>query len=375
MSIQADIAKLPKRLIIIDLSLYYKMPMLNDSTMPSPRDVVKLAFHYQETEFVPYFFDFSGLPLEQEVALTKYYGSQDWKRQVIRYLDLFQFIDGYFSLNGISKQEDGSEKDSFGSSWIMGSTSHLVNWPLKETKIGDYRLPDIKKYFSQHIYPVLPAALERSQNSFRVSCLVFGLFERAWTLRGFENFLTDLALEERFAEELLDYITEWIIDGVDLLATAPIDAIMFTDDHAGQRGMLMGTGRWQKLFKPHWRRIYERVHHYGLYTIMHMCGNNSEVIPDLIEVGLDCMESCQPECMHLNELKSKYGKDIRFWGGLGAQTVMPFGTPEDVRTQTRKLKEQMGKNGGYILGLSKPPDVNVPVDNIAAFLKEANQTR
>ena len=133
----------------------------------------------------------------------------------------------------------------------------------------------------------------------------------------------------------------------------------------------MGEERWRKLFKPRWKRIYERVHHYGFYTIMHMCGDTSSVVPDLLEVGLDCMESCQPECMDIYKLKREYGKDIRFWGGLGAQSVMPFGTPDEMRAETRRLKTEMGKGGGYILAGAKSPGEEVPIANIAAFLEEA----
>ena len=103
--------------------------------------------------------------------------------------------------------------------------------------------------------------------------------------------------------------------------------------------MIMGENRWRKLFKSRWRRIYDRVHHYGLYTILHMCGDTSEVVPDLIEVGLDCMESCQPECMDIYRLKRLYGKDIRFWGGLGAQHVLPFGTAGEVRREIADILE------------------------------------
>ena len=115
------------------------------------------------------------------------------------------------------------------------------------------------------------------------------------------------------------------------MTDAPVDGIFFGDDHSYQKGMIMGEERWRKLFKPRWKRIIERIHHYGLYTIMHICGNTSIVVPDLIEIGLDCLESCQPESMDIYKLKKEYGKNIRFWGGLGAQQLMPFGKPREIR--------------------------------------------
>jgi len=70
-------------------------------------------------------------------------------------------------------------------------------------------------------------------------------------------------------------------------------------------------------------------------------------------------------------LKERYGRDIRFWGGLGAQSTLPFGTLQDIRKETQRLKRQMGGGGGYILSSAKPPDENVPLDNIVSFIEEA----
>ena len=275
----------------------------------------------------------------------------------------------------MQKLEGNCQRDILGCTWDMGSTHHLVGWPLQEPCLGEYRLPDLRPYYEQDLYPAWEEEIAASQDSFRIGIHVFGLFERAWSLRGFENWLMDLALEEEFAEELLDHITEWILQSIDLMAAAPIDAVLLTDDHAAQRGMIMGAERWRKLFKPRWREIFDRVHHYGLYTILHMCGDNHEVIPDLIEVGLDCMESCQPECMDIYALKKAYGRDIRFWGGLGVQQLLPFGTPEEIRLEAMKLKQEMAVGGGYILSPAKPPDAKTPIENIAAFIEEATAPR
>jgi len=333
-----------------------------------PRDVVKLAFQYQQTEIVPYL-----LPIteKQTDLLSNYYGSRAWQGQVIQYIGWLTGVDNFLSLAGFENNPDGSEKDAFGCSWIMGTTQHLVGWPLQEDSIGNYRLPDLKAYYEAHLFRRWPTELQDSREQFRAIGHSFGLFERAWSLRGFENFLIDLATNEVFVEQLLEMITEWIMASIDLMAIAPIDAVFLTDDHAFQRGMLMGAQRWRRLFKPRWKRIYERIHHYGLYTVMHMCGDTSEVVPDLIEVGLDVMESCQPECMDIYKLKREYGRDIRFWGGLGAQSILPFGTPQQVAEETRRLKREMGAGGGYLLSPSKAPGPEVPIENIAAFVEAA----
>ena len=338
----------------------------------TPRDVVKLAFQYRETEHVPYCFRVSK---EQADALSQYYGNDSWQDDVVSYIGGLSGVDNFLSEEPLVRQDDGTERDCLGCVWKMGSTHHLVDWPLREPAMGDYRLPDLAPYFAQHLRPSWPAQVAATGEQFRIISHSFGLFERAWSLRGFENFLMDLVENGAFAEELLEYITEWFLQSVDLMATGPVDAVFLTDDHAAQRGLLMGCDRWRRLFKPRWKRIFDRVHHYGLYTIMHMCGNTSEVVPDLIEIGLDCMESCQPECMDIYELKRRYGEDIRFWGGLGAQRMLPFCTAEEVRGETARLKREMGRGGGYILAGAKGLGAEVPVENIAAYLEEAKLPR
>ena len=337
-----------------------------------PRDLVKLTFQYQETERVPYCF---SLTPEQTPLLTQHYGADSWQRSIVNYIGRLSGVDNFLRHAGLTPAGGTRERDCLGCVWQMGSTHHLVAWPLREPAMGSYRLPDLEPYFHEHLYPKWPQEIQNTEHQFRMVGHGFGLFERAWSLRGFENFLVDLAVNEHFAEQLLEHITEWFLQSVDLMARAPVDAIRVTDDHAGQRGMLMGAARWRRFFKPRWRRIYERIHHYGLYIVMHMCGDTSEVVPDLIQIGLDCMESCQPECMDIYALKREYGRHIRFWGGLGAQSTLPFGTPEEVRRETQKLKSEMGKGGGYILAPAKPFCERVSPANIAAYLEEANATR
>ena len=337
-----------------------------------PRDVVKLAFHYQETEQVPYVI---WLKKEQTEALTEHYGSDSWRDSMADYVSVLAGIDNFMSCAGFAEQDDGSQRDLFGCAWQMGSSHHMVDWPLHAPELGDYLLPDLEDYFAGHIRPRWERQLPDTETTFRMVMQSFGLFERAWSLRGFENFMTDLALEQTFVEEILDVICDWIIRSVDLIAGAPIDCIRFTDDHSGQRGMLMGADRWRRFFKPRWKRIFERVHRYGIYAVLHVCGDTSEVVGDLVDLGLDCLESLQPECMDVYKLKRTYGGDLRFWGGLGAQSILPFGTPDEIRAESRRLKREMGRNGGYIFAATKTPGLETPIENIAAYVEEAGRPR
>jgi uroporphyrinogen decarboxylase len=77
--------------------------------------------------------------------------------------------------------------------------------------------------------------------------------------------------------------------------------------------------------------------------------------------------------MDIYQLKRDYGRDIRLWGGLGSQSTLPFGKPDDVRTAVRRLKQELGCGGGYILSPAKPITEQVPLENVVACLEEAHR--
>jgi uroporphyrinogen decarboxylase len=105
--------------------------------------------------------------------------------------------------------------------------------------------------------------------------------------------------------------------------------------------------------------------------ISHSCGSLAEILPDLVEIGLDVYESVQPEAKDNNpyELKRKYGDKLTFWGGLGSQSTIPFGTPEEIKAEVARLCREMGKGGGYILGAAKDIQPETPVENAAAVIE------
>ncbi|MHB1461749.1 MAG: uroporphyrinogen decarboxylase family protein [Armatimonadota bacterium] len=337
-----------------------------------PRDVVKQAFQFTESSELPFLFNTSP---EQAAGLTAHYGGECWRAKARPYITTLALVDGYLSRAGMGILPGGLQRDQFGSVWNMGSTSHLVEAPLKTPSVKGFSLPDVRGYIRTYLHPVWEQEINSSTESFRMASHVFGLFERAWTLRGFEQFLVDMVEEPSFCDDLLELIADWMIESLDEILAFPVDAIMLTDDYADQRGMIFGLNRFRELFLPRWKRIFDRVHKAGVYTVLHVCGNAAPALPDLIDCGLDCLESLQPEAMDVYQLKREYGRDVRFIGGLGAQSTLPFGTPEDVTAEVRRLKSELGRGGGYILAGAKGILEDVPVNNVIAYLEEASKPR
>jgi uroporphyrinogen decarboxylase len=149
----------------------------------------------------------------------------------------------------------------------------------------------------------------------------------------------------------------------------PVDAVMFGDDWGDQRGVIVGPERWRRFFKARWAKLYDAVHRAGKLVITHCCGNITDIVPDAVEIGLDVLESCQPEAMNVYELKRRYGRRLTFWGGLGSQSIIPFGTPAAIRREVRRLCRDLGRGGGYILAPAKSLQPETPTANAVAVVE------
>ena len=101
------------------------------------------------------------------------------------------------------------------------------------------------------------------------------------------------------------------------------------------------------------------------------CGSLADIIPDAIEIGLDVLESVQPEAAGMNPygLKKKWGDKLAFWGGLGSQSTIPHGTPEEIRREVSRLRAEMATGGGYVLAPAKPLQPETPTENAAAVVE------
>jgi uroporphyrinogen decarboxylase len=126
---------------------------------------------------------------------------------------------------------------------------------------------------------------------------------------------------------------------------------------------------YRRWFKEPLRRVVDAAKKANpdVLVFMHSDGDIAELIPDLIEVGIDILNPLQPECMDVNHIKSEYGGDLAFWGGVGTQTTMPFGTPEDVRECVRDRIEVIGAGGGFLIAPTHLVEPEVPWENIIAF--------
>jgi uroporphyrinogen decarboxylase len=196
------------------------------------------------------------------------------------------------------------------------------------------------------------------------------VFEMAWLMRGMQTLMTDFVLNPDIAHAICEKITEIRIQQARQFAKAGVDIIRLGDDIVTQQGRMFSSEMYREFLLPRVRRIVTAAKQVNPEVIifMHSCGRVEEVIDDLIEAGIDVLNPLQPECNDLVWIKENYGDRLSFWGGIGVQSVMPHGTPEEVRQAVRQTAVQLGKGGGLLLAPAHILDPSVPWDNIEAFI-------
>ncbi len=329
------------------------------------RETVLAQINHQETERVPFTIAFEHEVREQ---LNEHFGNEDWDN------DLYPFIGGggWILSPKNEKIDEDHYKDTFGAIWhTEGGAPAVVKPALEKPSFDGYTFPTVDDFFDPEKKEAIREDIEKHPNTFTTVHTGLCLWE-SWYLRGFENTLMDCAVEEEFYGELLDRFTDLTIELIEKCRDLPADAIMMGDDWGEQRGIMIGPERWRKFFKPRYAKIFKAVHKQGKKTIMHCCGSFAEILDDITEIGLDVIESVQPEAAHMNpyELKEKWGDRITYWGCLGSQSTIPNGTPEEIRTEIRKLRSEMSKGGGFILAPAKPLRVETPLENSLAIIDE-----
>jgi uroporphyrinogen decarboxylase len=216
----------------------------------------------------------------------------------------------------------------------------------------------------------LEAFVASGRDRFLLAGVRHALFERAWMLRGMENLLVDMIECPEFVDDLLDRITEYGLKVLDNLRAFPVDGFWFGDDYGQQHGLIMGPKLWRRFLKPRLARLYAAAKQKpGTVVVIHSCGDVTEIFDDLIEIGVDVFNPLQPETMDIRDVAARYGDRLSFYGGLSIQNVLPFGTPEEVRSHVEEAIEMVGKNGGYICSPAHDMPPDTPVENVEAMLE------
>lgn len=272
----------------------------------------------------------------------------------------------------------GTRFDDKGVAMVPSGYFHFWGYvsPLRQAaslpELESYPIEDISRFDCSGMRAEVDAA--HAEGRYAVAWCGH-MFEDAWQIRGLTEFLMDLVEQPAWAECLLERIMQRNLLNARAAATAGADMLRCGDDVATQNALMFSPDLWRRLMLPRWRTVWQaaRSIHPGIKIWYHSDGNIMDIIPELMEAGVDVLNPLQPECLDVDEVHRRYGNRLVFDGCMGTQTTMPFGTPADVKQRVKEIIEKYGRNGGLMISPTHVLEPEVPLANIDAFFSACRE--
>ena len=260
----------------------------------------------------------------------------------------------------------GKYTDPWGTGWqnaYAGIIGIPVNCPLSDfSRFDSYRPP---LQMLEEGWEAVAGARRANPDKF-IGGGGLNLFERMQWLRGLEELMMDIAQDSpnvyRLRDMVLDYNLRWIRRAVQ----HDNDAIGFADDWGGQTRLLIRPDAFRRIFVPAYREMFQEVKRAGKMVFFHSDGYIIEIIEDLIEAGVDALNS-QVWCMGVETLAERFAGRLCFWGELDRQSLLPRGTPGEIQQAAQMMMKHLARPNGGLIGQGEA-GVDVPLENIEAML-------
>ena len=252
----------------------------------------------------------------------------------------------------------------------MPAWSHLGNLSQADSVVVQGKAFGKEPGLFDNLLPIAEQA--KNENRYLLLCW-WGLFyEPIWGLRGMQNLLTDYYL---YPDEVhrLHRARLAFYEGIISRAARELepDAFQTSDDLGHQTQLMMNPDQFREFIKPYYRSVFELSHRHNMHTWLHTCGNVTEIVGDLVEVGLDVLHPIQKGAMDGETIAEQWGERISFWAGMDVQHVLQEGTPEQVREEVRWMIDTYdGPDGGLVLASGNGIVAGTPYENIGAYLDE-----
>ena len=207
---------------------------------------------------------------------------------------------------------------------------------------------------------------------------IFGV--PSW-IRGHIQFYTDFIADPDFLNSFLDRMLEYAMG----LARNALDAVgryvhvvRISDDMGSEKGLIISPDHYREFIKPRQEKLYRYIkEHSDAKVLLHACGSIYEIIPDLIEIGVDALNPVQVSArdMDSRKLKREFGERITFWGGgCDTQRVLPFGTVEEVIDEAKQRIRDLAPGGGFVFAPVHNIQYDVTAEKIVALYDTALET-
>lgn len=366
------------------------------------RERVLMALRHKESDCIPFDLGSTGITGIHKLAyqnLLFYLGIKKAEIQIFDTITQLAMVDkkllqrlevatrGVHPLNpsnwSLEIQESDRYKyfrDEYGVEWSMPKEGGLY-YDMTENPLKSATIEDIEGYsWPNPRDPARVAGLKEEIEKLSDWAIVLtgpgeGLFERSLWMRGFERFYIDLIRDPPLANSLLDKLTDFRIKFWELLLDEIGDlvhVVVEADDLATQNSLMISPEIYRRYLKPQHKRVFsfikEKAPH--VYIFLHSCGAIYDLIPDLIEVGVDILNPVQVSAakMDTKKLKKEFGDVLTFWGGgIDTQEVLPKGTPDEVKEEVKRRIDDLAPGGGFIFAAVHNIQADVPPENIIAM--------
>jgi len=264
--------------------------------------------------------------------------------------------------------EVGWYTDAWGSNWQVmqaGVVGEVKDPPLADwAALDSYKLP--WELLREADMSGVNASCHESDKFIKVGTETRP-FERMQFLRGSENLFYDFAYGVREVYKLRDMLHEFFVEEMRMWAKTDVDGVCFMDDWGSQKTLLVNPKFWREFYSPLYRDYCDILRGAGKFVFFHSDGNIESIYPDLIEIGVNAVNS-QLFCMDIEGL-AKYKGRVTFWGEMDRQNILPFGTVNDVRAAVKRVKKALWSPAGGIIAECEW-GLKDPKENIAAVFEE-----
>jgi uroporphyrinogen decarboxylase len=365
----------------------------------TPRERVLAALNHEEPDRVPLLLWGSYYTLNDETYLNllKYLKIGEPRSPFRRYMsrnsnyyddrildrlgtDVRYIWSGFTDLGGA--RMDGDRRDAWGVGWErQGPNITSTRFPLAGATIADienYAWPDPEEFFDFELMKNRLAWLREKYSDHAIGARAvnsYGPFEQASELRGRTEFFMDTVTQPELAQLIIDKCTDVIICGQELyLDVVGRDIDFFElpgDDFGANKTLMISPDSFRHMFKPALARIVKSVKDYrsDLPVVFHSDGAITEIIPDLVEIGVDVLNPLEPlPATDWAAIKEKYGQQLCFMGGIDIRQAMP-GAIDGVIEEVKKRINIFGPGGGYLLTSANHLQIDVPPENIVALFE------
>lgn len=270
--------------------------------------------------------------------------------------------------------------------WIRGAYDHKFS--VDEAIAGPLQDAETEKDVLRHNWPKasdfdfspLIRECEAHGDKVIIGGLWTGIMGDSYRLHGFQNFLMNIALKPEMIRTLINRMAEMYLelnDSIFAQVKGRLDIWFFGNDFGGQNGLLLNPGMWYEFFFERIKELASLAHSHGIKVMMHSCGAIAEIIPYLIDAGVDILDPIQVTAkgMEPETLGQKFGGRIVFHGGVDTQQVLPKAAPEEVREHAAYVIESLNSKGGYVFAPSQLLGPDIPVENIIAMYEAAGKEK